>query len=119
MTSAIYGLKSCAPLLKFGLVTSLLAGLSGEKCIVYIDDILAPGETWAEHLKNLRQFFERLRSANLMLKSKNCRLVEDYLGYVISENGLSTDPEKIRAVREFPIPHNLKTLHIVLCHAFP
>ena len=36
------------------LMESVLAGLSSEKCIVYIDDILIPGATWAEHLQNLR-----------------------------------------------------------------
>ena len=99
------------------LMESVLAGLSGEKCIVYIDDILVPGATWPEHLQNLRQVFERLRSANLKLKSKKCRLAEceaEYLGYVISEDGLSTDPEKIRAVREFPVPHDVRTLRSFL-----
>ena len=99
------------------LMESVLVGLSGEKCIVYIDDILVPGATWPEHLQNLRQVFERLRSANLRLKSKKCRLAErevEYLGYVISEDGLSTDPEKIRAVREFPVPHDVKTLRSFL-----
>ena len=60
---------------------------------------------------------ERLRSANLKLKSKKCRLAErevEYLGYVISEDGLSTDPEKIRAVHEFPVPHDVKTLRSFL-----
>ena len=99
------------------LMESVLAGLSGEKCMVYIDDILVPGATWPEHLQNLSQVFERLRSANLKLKSKKCRLAEheaEYLGYVISEDGLSTDPEKIRAVREFPVPHDVRTLRSFL-----
>ena len=103
-----------APSMFQRLMESVLAGLSGEKCIVYIDDILVPGVTWAKHLQNLCQVFERLRSANLKLKSKKCQLAErevEYLGYVISEEGLSTDPEKIRAVREFPVPCNVKTLH--------
>ena len=76
------------------LMEAVLAGLSGEKCIVYIDDILVPGATWEEHLHNLRDVFKRLRSANLKLKSKKCRLAEhevEYLGYVISRDGLSTD----------------------------
>ena len=101
----------------FRLMESVLVGLSGEKCIVYIDDILVPGATWPEHLQNLRQVFERLRSANLKLKSKKCRLAErevEYIGYVISEDGLSTDPEKIRAIREFPVLHDVKTLRSFL-----
>ena len=69
------------------LMEAVLAGLSGEKCIVYIDDILVPGATWEEHLHNLRDVFEHLRSANLKLKSKKCRLAEhevEYLRYVLS-----------------------------------
>ena len=81
------------------LMESVLVGISGEKCIVYIDDILVPGVTWAEHLQNQCQVFERLRSANLKSKSKKCR---------------HADPEKIRAVREFPVPHSVKTLHSFL-----
>ena len=99
------------------LMEAVLAGLSGEKCIVYIDDILVPGATWEEHLHNLRDVFEHLRSANLKLKSKKCRLAEhevEYLGYVISRDGLSTDPRKIRAVREFPTPQDVKTLRSFL-----
>ena len=42
------------------LMESVLAGLSGEKCIVYIDDILVPGATWEEHLQKLQQVFQRL-----------------------------------------------------------
>ena len=96
---------------------SVLARLSGGKCIVYIDDILAPGSTWEEHLQNLRLVFERPRSANLKLKSKKCKLAEcraEYLGYVISAEGMSTDSDKIRAVREFPVPHDVRTLRSFL-----
>ena len=95
----------------------VLAGLSGEKCIVYTDDILVPASTWEEHLQNLRLVFERLRSANLKLKSKKCTLAErkaEYLGFVVFEDGLSTGPENIRAVSEFPVPHDIKTLRSFL-----
>ena len=53
---------------------SVLARLSGEKRIVYIDDILVPEAIWPEHLQNLCQVFERLRSANLELKQKSADL---------------------------------------------
>ena len=92
------------------LMKAVLAGLSGEKFIVYIDDILVPGATWEEHLYNLREVFERLRSANLKLKSKKCSFAEHEVEYVISRDGLSTDPRKIRAVSEFSTPQDVKTL---------
>ena len=54
------------------LMETVLAGLSGETCIVYIDDIIVPGATFQEHLSNLRAVLDRLRSAKLKLKPKKC-----------------------------------------------
>jgi len=53
-----------------------------------------------------------LREANLKINPKKCTLFNKevkYLGHVISE-GVATDPEKISAVREWPIPHTKKQL---------
>ena len=82
------------------LMESVLAGFTGERCIVYIDDIIVPGATF-EHLTNLREVFTRLRSASLKLKPKKCNLAGrevEYLGYVVSADGLSTDPKKVESV---------------------
>ena len=89
------------------LMESVLAGLTGERCIVYIDDIVVPGATFEQHLTNLREVFTCLRSANLKLKPKKCNLAGrevEYLGYVVSADGLSTDPKKVESVRAFPVP---------------
>ena len=37
-----------------------------------------------------------------------------YLGHVVSENGVETDPDKIKALSEWPEPHNIKTLRSFL-----
>ena len=94
---------------------SVLAGLSGETCTVYIDDIV-PGATFQEHLGNLR-VLHQLRSASLKLKPKKCNLAAqqvEYLGYVVSQDGLSTDPKKVDAVQKFPTPTDLKDLRSFL-----
>ena len=99
------------------LMETVLAGLSGDRCIVYIDDIIVPGSTFQEHLDNLRAVLDRLRSAQLKLKPKKCNLAErqvEYLGHVVSQDGLSTDPKKVEAVRNFPVPADLKTLRSFL-----
>ena len=99
------------------LMESVLAGLSGETCIVYIDDIIVPGATFQEHLGNLRAVLDRLRSASLKLKPKKCNLTVqqvEYLGYVVSQDGLSTDPKKVDAVQKFPTPTDLKDLRSFL-----
>ncbi len=91
------------------LMESVLRGLSWETCLVYLDDIIVLGRSFEEHLQNLEQVFLRLRAANLKLNCKKCTLFRkqvNYLGHVVSEEGVAVDPEKIRAVRDWPTPKN-------------
>ena len=98
------------------LMESVLAGLTRDTCLVYIDDILVLGRTFPEHLQNLRRVFERLREAGLRLKPTKCHLVHqevEYLGYVVSQ-GVAADPRKVEAVQVFPVPRDLKSLRSFL-----
>lgn len=95
----------------------MLAGLAREKCLTYIDDILVIGRTFREHLSNLREVFARLSTAGLKLKPAKCRLAREevkFLGYVVSASGISADPEKVRAMTDFPTPGDLKSLRAFL-----
>ena len=68
-------------------------------------------------MQNPKEVLERLRAAGLRLKPQKCHFVQQevgYLGYIISSQGVSADPEKIRAVKEFPIPLNTKQLRSFL-----
>ena len=89
------------------LMDRVLAGLPPETALVYMDDILVPGRTFEKQLDNLERVFQCLRSAKLKLSPKKCHLFQKevkYLGHVISRNGVSTDPEKVKAVWEWPLP---------------
>ncbi|GBN28932.1 Retrovirus-related Pol polyprotein from transposon 297 [Araneus ventricosus] len=89
------------------LMETVLRGLSSEACLVYLNDIIIVGRTFEEHLKNLRQVFQRLQKANLKLSPKKCRFFQKedtYLGHVISAEGVKTDPGKIKAVVDWPRP---------------
>ena len=111
-----FGLVS-APSTLQRLMETVLAGSSGETCIIYIDDIIVQGATFQEHLSNLRAVLDRLRSARLKLKPKKCNLAEqevEYLGYVVSQDGLTTDPKKVEAVQKFPVPADLRDLRSFL-----
>ena len=95
------------------LMETVLAGLARDSCMVYLDDILVIGKTFVEHLQNLRQVFGRLREAGLRLQPKKCHLAlhsVEYLGYVVTDQGISADPRKVEAIREFPTPCDLKAL---------
>ena len=99
------------------LMENVLAGLARDKCLVYLDDILAIGQSLEEHLSNLREVFTRLRRAGLRLKPTKCKLLRkevEFLGHVVSEHGISADPKKVIAVAEFPQPSDLKALRAFL-----
>ena len=95
------------------LMETVLGGLAHNTCMVYLDDILVVGRTFEEHLQNLETVFQRLKSAGLRLKPEKCcfasRKVE-YLGYIVSEQGISADPKKVEAIKNYPIPKDVKSL---------
>ena len=89
------------------LMQRVLAGLEWDSCFVYLDDILIASSTFEEHLRHLREVFERLRQAHLRLKPKKCLLLREevpYLGHIVSSAGIKPDPGKIEQVRGYPIP---------------
>ncbi|GFS63364.1 retrovirus-related Pol polyprotein from transposon 297 [Nephila pilipes] len=96
---------------------SVLRGLPSEACLVYLDDIIIVGKIFEEHLSNIRKVFQRLQKANLKLSPKKCKFFRkefSYLGYVISSEGMKTNPEKIKAVVDLPHPETVHELRSFL-----
>lgn len=80
------------------LMEDVLRGLQWEECLLYLDDIIVPGSTFDQTLERLKHVFIRLREANLKLKPSKCILFQTsakFLGLIVSENGIQTDPDKI------------------------
>lgn len=77
---------------------------------VYIDDILIYSQTLEDHLQHILQVLNRLKSASLKLKPAKyhfvCQRVE-YLGYIITPEGLLPNPNKVKAVTGFPAPKSI------------
>ena len=77
--------------------------------LVYIDDILIFSKTLDEHLLHLRTILGILRENKLYAKLEKCEFLKDeleYLGFLISKNGIKTQPKKIEAVKNWPTPTN-------------
>ena len=99
-----YGLTN-APATFQRFMDSVLAGLKWNILLVYLDDINVFSSSFEKHLLDLEQVFERLRQANIKLKSSKCHFFERkilYLGHIVSEQGIQPDPDKIKAVVEKP-----------------
>lgn len=89
------------------LMETVLRGLSWKTCLVYLDDIIVVGKSFEDHMRNLEQVFQTIRSAKLKLSPKKCNMFRrkvNYLGHVVSHKGVEPDPEKVRAVKEWPVP---------------
>lgn len=101
-----FGLKN-APATFQRLMNSALSGLQGIRCFVYLDDVVCYAYDIRSHILNLRSIFQRMREFNLKLQPDKCEFLRRevcYLGHVITEQGVKPNPEKIKAVTEFPIP---------------
>ena len=85
------------------LMDIVMTGLNLNVCLVYLDDIIVFSTTLYQHLERLVTVMERLRTAGLKLKPEKCALFQksvSFLGHVISEHGIETDPCKTQLVSE-------------------
>lgn len=101
-----FGLKT-APNTFQRLMDQVLSGLQGIELFVYMDDIIIYANSIEEHTRKLKSLLGRLKTAGLALQPDKCYFLRReicYLGHVISEDGVKPDPNKIIAVKEFPIP---------------
>ena len=89
------------------LMESCLGELNLSWCIIYLDDIIVVNQTTEEHLVRLQAVFDKLKVARLKLKLSKYELFKkqiNYLGHVVGHEGVTTDPDKIKAVTELPRP---------------
>ncbi|GFU04368.1 retrovirus-related Pol polyprotein from transposon 17.6 [Trichonephila clavipes] len=100
------------------LMETVLKGLTFEACLIYLDDVIIGGRTFEEHLQNIRKVLSKLSDANLKLNpSRNAEFFQkevNYLGHIISAEGVRTDPEKVSAVKNWKRPENLRELRSFL-----
>ena len=77
----------------------------------YLDDIIIFSKTEEEHLEHLETIFNRLREAGLKLKLQKCSFFKkhiQYLGHLISDEGIQPLPEKMESIAKMPTPKNAK-----------
>ena len=88
-----------------------LKDLSG--VVVYLDNILIIGKSQTEDMENLGEVLKRLRQTGLRLQLDKCQFIQDsvvYLRHQINKDGLYPTEEKVRAIRDAPIPRGVSEL---------
>lgn len=99
------------------LMECVLSGLNFEICLLYIDDIIVFSETFDQHIDRLSTVLDKLQSANLKISPKKCSLFQkevSFLGHIVSADGISTDPEKTKAIESWPEPKSVSELRSFL-----
>ena len=80
---------------------------------VYLDDILIFSRSLEERRNHLKQLFKRIEEVGLKLNPKKCSFAcqrVEYLGHIITAQGLKPNPARIEAVKQYKVPHDLHTV---------
>ena len=86
-------------------INLILSGLNWETVLAFLDDICVLGRSFEDHLHNLEGVFKRFRKYGLRMKPRKCSLFKkevEFLGRLVSKNGVQLMPESIRAVSQWP-----------------
>ena len=88
----------------------ILRGLQWKTCLVYLDDVIVFSTSFQEHLERLTIILEKIREANLKLKPVKCSLFQkevEFLGHVVSEQGIQPNERNIQKIVNWPEPKNV------------
>ena len=91
-------------------MNNVFTGLLRKSVLVYLDDILVFSKTEEEHLQHVKQVLEVLRNHRLYAKLSKCEFGKkelNFLGHVVSAEGIKVDPKKVEIVNNWPIPNSV------------
>jgi len=111
-----FGLTN-APATFQSLMNSVFATVLRKFVLVFFDDILIYSPDWPAHLQHLRIALSILSHDSLVVKLSKCSFGQqwvDYLGHIISSDGVWVDDTKIAAIKEWPVPVSVKNLRAFL-----
>ncbi|KAK1651748.1 hypothetical protein QYE76_069553, partial [Lolium multiflorum] len=107
-----FGLTN-APAIFMNLMNKIFMPYLDKFVIVFIDDILIYSKNKAEHAEHLRLVLQTLREHQLYAKLSKCEFWLDqveFLGHVISKDGIAVNPSKVAAVLEWEAPKTVKEI---------
>ena len=83
----------------------------------FVDDIMVHSNSLEEHLEHLDIVLSKLTDAGMTLNRSKCRFAQtevNFLGVRVGNGCITPDPEKVRAIRDFPLPKDKKKLRSYL-----
>jgi len=104
-----FGLKNAASIFQ-RTIDDILREQIGKFCYVYVDDVIVFSEDENSHIRHVDWVLKSLHDANMRVSTEKSRFFKksvSFLGFIVTNNGATTDPEKIKAIQEFPEPKNI------------
>lgn len=111
-----FGLKN-APSIFQRTLDDILREHIGERCYVYIDDIIIFGKNEIEHYENLEIILKTIEEANMKIQIDKCEFMKDeveFLGFIITQTGIKANQKKVQAIVEMLPPKTVKELRSFL-----
>lgn len=99
------------------LMQRCLGGQLMESTLVYLDDVIVYSPDFESHLQHLEKVFQAMERYGLKLQPDKCHLLRrevKFLGHCVSAAGVSVDPEKVAAVREWSAPKTVRQVRSFL-----
>ena len=100
-----------APSVFQNLMNNVLAG-ANTYAMAYLDDVIIFSRgSYEDHLEKIEDIFRRLSEAGLKLKLSKCSFLKqelEYLGHIVSPNGIRPNPDKVEAISKMESPCNVK-----------
>lgn len=107
-----FGLTN-APAVFQCLINDVLRDMLNRFVFVYLDDILIFSQTLQEHVQHVRLVLQRLLENRLYVKAEKCDFhvhSVHFLGFVVERGQIKADPDKVKAVADWPKPSNRREL---------
>ena len=85
--------------------------------IIFLDDLLVYSRSVEEHQAHVTQVLQVLRQHHLYAKVSKCSFFQhsvEYLGHVVTADGVAPDPVKVRAVQDWKVPENVREIRSFL-----
>ncbi len=111
-----FGLTN-APATFQNFMNDIFHDLADDFVVVYLDDVLIYSKNEQEHVGHVREVLERLRANDLHAKPEKCSFHVDsveYLGVIVSPDGVAMDPSKVQVILDWPTPRTVKELQSFL-----
>ncbi len=111
-----FGLSN-SPAVFQALINDMLRDMVDQFIYVYLDDILIFSSSLQEHVQHVRRVLQRLLENGIFVKTEKCIFHAQsvsFLGYIISSEGVRMDPDKVKALVDWPSPDSRKALQMFL-----